>query len=209
MSILEYNEQIPEPGDEIRGRWAEVSRLPNVSKLLGVLRDCGPGPSSIQSMKPPAGMSYLDSYCAVILSDAIIRIDRGKEIPRWSYATAQRLVQAMTDPRHLSTIMAPLVNFYAESKEPIALTDRVTIRPATEDEVEEFGVRKSLVGHALTSLSGFVRFCPVSWVAEASIVRPPDDVDPWPAGAYGSRSHGRSLASPRRSILRLPNCRIR
>jgi len=178
MLILEYTEQIPDPGDTIRRRWAEISGLQGVSKLVRTLRGCGPGPSSIRSMTPPDGMSYLDSYCAVILSDAIVRIERRKELTRWSKAAAQRLVQAMTDPRHLSTIIAPLVNFYAESKEPIVITDRITIRPATEDEVEEFGVRKSIVGYALTTLSGFVRFRPVAWVAEASFMRPPDDGTP-------------------------------
>jgi len=129
-------------------------------------------------MTPPKGMSYLESYCTIILSDAIVRIDRRKELTRWSYAAAQRLVQAMTDSRHLTTIVAPLVNFFAESEEPIAISDRVTIRPATEDEVEEFGVRKSIVGYALTTLSGFIRFLPVGWVAEAGFARPPDDGTP-------------------------------
>jgi hypothetical protein len=178
VSILEYNEQIPDPGDTIRKRWAEISRLQSVSKLLRSLQECGPGPCLISSMTPPVGMSYLESYCAIILSDVIIRFDRGKELDRWSMATAQRLVQAMTDPRHLSTIIAPLVNFYAESEGPIAITDRVILRSATDDEIEEFGVRKSIVGYALANVSGFVRSRPISWVVETSFMRPPDDGTP-------------------------------
>ncbi len=178
VSILENTEQIPDPGDTIRRRWTEISKLPSVSKLLKTLQNSGPGPAMIRSTTPPAGMSYLDSYCAIVLSDAIIRIDRRKELIQWSRATAERLVRAMTDTRHLSNIVAPLVNFYAESEKPIAVTDRVTLRPATEDEVEEFGVRKSIVGYALTNVSGFVRFRSVSWIAEASFTRPPEDGTP-------------------------------
>ena len=178
VSILEYTEQILDPGDTIRRRWAEISGLHSVSTLLMILRECGPGPSLVRSMTPPAGMSYLESYCAVILSDAIIRIDRGKELDKWSRGTAQRLVQSMADTRHLTIIIAPLVNFYAENEGPIAITQRVILRRATDDEVDEFGVRKSVVGYALTNLSGFVRFCPVLWVAETSFMLPPDDGTP-------------------------------
>jgi hypothetical protein len=178
MSILVHTEQVPDPADIIRKQWAKVSRFPNVSKLIKSLLEHGPGPSPLNSVRPPSGMSYLDNYCAVIISDAIVRIERGKELAGWSHAAAERLLRAMSNLKHVSFMVAPLVNFYAEGGLPIAVTDRVTLRPATEDETEDFGVRKSILGSALTSLHGFTRFMPTQWVAEISFMRPPEDGTP-------------------------------
>jgi hypothetical protein len=174
-SILVETVQVPDPGDNIRKRWIEVSSLPSVSKLLATLKKCGPGPSVSTNITPPKGLSYPESYCAIILSDAIVRLESGKELTRWSCATGERLLHAMTNQKHLSTIVAPLVNFLAETEEPIVVTDQVRIRPATEDEVEEFGIRTSIFGVGLSGISGFVRFRPVRWVAETSYTFPPDD----------------------------------
>jgi hypothetical protein len=177
-SLLVHTEQIPDATDTIRKRWAEVSALTSVSKLIATLRECGPGPNPSRSLMPPKGMSHLDNYCATTLSDAIIRIERGKELANWSCASGERILQAVNNPNQLSTVMAPLVNFYAEGMQPIVLTDHVRIRPATEDEIEEFGIRASIIGYSLTTIHGAIRFRPVLWVAETSFTTPPDDGTP-------------------------------
>ncbi|MHB8702486.1 MAG: hypothetical protein ACYC7D_15900 [Nitrososphaerales archaeon] len=175
LSILVSTEQVPVPWDSIRDHWKEISLLSGVSKLLGILRDSGPGPAFSESSRPPKGMTYLDNYCAMAISDTLVRIERGKELENWSQSLAGKLLQSMEDPLHHSAIIAPLVNFYAESALPISLTDNVRIRLATDDEIEEFGNRKTILGHSLTALSGFVRFLPVLWVAETEWTWPPDD----------------------------------
>src|SRR5487761_37923 len=177
-SILVDIEQVPYPIDTIRSRWSEIMSLPKVSKLLASFADYRLRSSIVTNPVPSGAPRDIDNYCIVTLSDAIVRIERGKEVDNWSLASAGRLLQTLSSDKQVSTIVAPLVNFYVQSKQPISFTDNVTIRPATQDEIEEFGVRKSILGHELTSLHGFVRFLPVLWVAETSFTRTPNSGAP-------------------------------
>src|SRR6266516_2445146 len=174
-SILVSKEQIPDPADAIRSNWVEISALPNVSRLLSTLRDCGPGPINFGSGKPPEGMTHLENYCVMAVSDAITRVETGKELTDWSYASGERLLQAQANPRQLCTIVAPLVNFYVESIKSVSITDRLRIRSTTEDEIEQFGIKGSIIGYALTKVGGPSRFRPVRWVVETSFTDTPND----------------------------------
>jgi len=173
LSILREVKRVRNPLPVLTVNWHVLKDGPQVSRLISLLESIET--ESHRRLFESAKVTPVpvaEQYSRVILSTTIQLMDSPSELRTWTALAAERLWRSITVSGEYLQYVAPLIGFDARPTKPIEISDRLRLRPISDEDRRELENPKTILGRLQRNLPGFLAFARTGWVAEYDVTEP-------------------------------------